>query len=151
MQNSKFHNCLFQHLSLATYKFAASFPRHLHHHTHNTLHTHPTHISQGHYGDAVALINRSEMVMCQGEPLPIDLRVRRGECGVRGVMVFGCCSLFRGKVVVEAGNGKVRRQHCPRALKHALAPLTRHTTRPCVSTHITMTKGVCLAYILARR
>jgi hypothetical protein len=36
-------------------------------------------VCQGHYGDAVALINRSEMVMCQGEALPIDLRVRRGE------------------------------------------------------------------------
>lgn len=37
---------------------------------------------QGHYGDAVALINRSEVVMCQGEPLPIDLRVRRGEAHI---------------------------------------------------------------------
>jgi len=34
---------------------------------------------QGHYGDAVALINRSEVVMCQVDALPIDLRVRRGE------------------------------------------------------------------------
>jgi len=36
---------------------------------------------QGHYANAVQLINRSERVMCQGDLLPIDLKVRRGTDG----------------------------------------------------------------------
>jgi hypothetical protein len=49
---------------------------------------------QGHYGHSVALINRAEMVMCKGEPLPVDLRIRRGEMtfvvlGGGGRMQFG--------------------------------------------------------------
>jgi len=39
---------------------------------------------QGHYDNAVQLINRTELVMCQQEPLPIDLKIRRGAPG-RGV------------------------------------------------------------------
>eukprot|EP00775_Hariotina_reticulata_P002357 gene2357-2663_t len=37
-------------------------------------------MATGHYANAVQLINRSERVMCQEEPLPIDLKVRRGTC-----------------------------------------------------------------------
>eukprot|EP00882_Tetradesmus_deserticola_P031297 GHRQ01035385.1.p2 GENE.GHRQ01035385.1~~GHRQ01035385.1.p2 ORF type:complete len:170 (+),score=85.49 GHRQ01035385.1:1467-1976(+) len=35
-------------------------------------------MAMGHYNNAVQLVNRSEAVMCKEEPLPIDLKIRRG-------------------------------------------------------------------------
>jgi hypothetical protein len=55
-------------------------------------------MSQGTYGNAVALINRSEQVMCQQQPLPIDLVVRRGASretdrrGAGGVVERSCAA-----------------------------------------------------------
>uniref|UniRef100_A0A383W8F4 Uncharacterized protein n=1 Tax=Tetradesmus obliquus TaxID=3088 RepID=A0A383W8F4_TETOB len=37
-------------------------------------------MAMGHYNNAAQLVNRSEVVMCREEPLPIDLKVRRGAC-----------------------------------------------------------------------
>eukprot|EP00879_Flechtneria_rotunda_P025874 GHRR01027529.1.p1 GENE.GHRR01027529.1~~GHRR01027529.1.p1 ORF type:complete len:731 (+),score=267.01 GHRR01027529.1:1020-3212(+) len=37
-------------------------------------------MTMGYYGDAIQLINRSESVICKQEPLPIDLKARRGAC-----------------------------------------------------------------------